>query len=45
MLEYYDKTYQHSGMSQENKKVAEVDFSWEEKEVGIRKMINKKKEL
>jgi tRNA 2-selenouridine synthase len=45
MLDYYDKTYQHSGMSQDNKKVAEVDFSWEEKEVGIRKMINKKKEL
>ena len=45
MLEYYDKTYQHSGMSQENKKVADVEFNWDEKEVGIRKMINKKKEL
>jgi tRNA 2-selenouridine synthase len=45
MLEYYDKTYQHSGMSQENKKVADVEFNWDEKEVGIRKMINKKKEF
>ena len=45
MLDYYDKTYFHSSSNQENKKVIEVDFSWAEKEVGIRKMINKKKEF
>ena len=45
MLIYYDKTYLHSASNQENKKVIEVDFSWTEKEVGIRKMMNKKKEF
>jgi tRNA 2-selenouridine synthase len=45
MLTYYDKTYEHSGLSQENKKSATVDFNWEDAATGIRKMINKKSEL
>lgn len=45
MLIYYDKTYEHSGLSQENKKSATVDFNWEDAATGIRNMINKKSEL
>lgn len=45
MLAYYDKTYEHSGSTQNNSKVVTVDFKWEEKEVSVRKMINKKSEL
>ena len=45
MLTYYDKTYEHSGLSQENKKSATVDFNWEDAATGIRKMINRKREL
>ena len=45
MLTYYDKTYEHSGLSQENKKSASVDFNWEDAATGIRKMINRKSEL
>jgi tRNA 2-selenouridine synthase len=45
MLTYYDKTYEHSGLSQENKKSASADFNWEDAATGIRKMINRKSEL
>ncbi|MFM7015039.1 MAG: tRNA 2-selenouridine(34) synthase MnmH [Bacteroidota bacterium] len=45
MLTYYDKTYDHSGSTQSNKKIVSVDFNWDNKDVSIRNMINKKSEL
>lgn len=45
MLEYYDKTYSHSSQQQLNSIDAPVQFKWEEKEVSLRKLINKANEI
>lgn len=45
ILSYYDKTYSHSNSRRKNSACVKVPFKWTEEEVGIRKLINAKKQL
>lgn len=45
MLEYYDKTYTHSSDQQPNCVNTPVPFNWDDKEVSVRKLINRANEI